>query len=225
MPCYNEEGTIEQVVLSFHHEVISKIENSEFIVIDDSSTDSSYEILRELEKKLCNLKILQTKKNSGHGKAILIGYKHASKEHVFQVDSDNQFDPKDFHLLYELKDNFDFILGFRKIRDDPYSRIILSIFLRIINRIIFRTNLKDCNCPFRIIKRSILFDLLSYIDNDSLTPNILLSILAKKKGVKLIEVPISHYKRKTGEEFGFSFKLINFSLRAHIQLLKLRGKI
>jgi len=222
MPCYNEEKIIEQVVRAYYYEVISKIENSEFILIDDCSKDNTYNILDKLKYEFPKLKVLKTPFNGGHGKAIRMGYESAGKEYVFQADSDNQFKCKDFWKLYALKDDYDFILGVRKNRQDPLHRLILSKIIRLVNFILFGIWVKDVNCPFRLIKKRLLNELLNSIDREALAPNIMISILAKKRGIKIKEVAVTHYVRETGKISITNWKLINFAFRGFKQLLKFK---
>jgi len=222
MPCYNEAGVIESVIRSFHKEITNKVRCSEFIIVDDSSTDNTSDILNKLKLEFNNIRILRTEKNVGHGKAVRLGYDNVKYDYVFQVDSDNQFNVEDFPKFYELKDKFDFILGYRVNRNDPVSRLILTRILRLLVVIIFGIRVKDINCPYRLIKREKLTELIKEIDTNALTPNIMLSILAKKRGLKFTEIAVSHNKRQTGFIFAFSWKLIKFSFTAFFQVLKIR---
>lgn len=222
MPCYNEEEVIERVIRTYYNEIISKIVDSELIVVDDSSNDNTYNILGRLKSELPKLRVLKTPLNSGHGKAVRMGYESATGEYVFQADSDTQFEVKDFWKLYTLKEHYDFILGFRKKRHDSIQRLLLSKIICIMNFIIFGVWIKDANCPFRLIKKRVLDSLLEDIDKEALAPNIIISILAKKKRIKLKEVPVTHYQRKTGVSSLRSLRLINFSLKGFMQLLAMR---
>ncbi|PIV42284.1 MAG: glycosyl transferase family 2 [Candidatus Nealsonbacteria bacterium CG02_land_8_20_14_3_00_40_11] len=221
MPSYNEGEIIGTVIETYYRDVVSKIKNSEIIVVDGGSKDNSLEVLEKLRRKIPCLRILSVPGKSNHGKAIRMGYKAAGKEFIFQVDSDNQFDANDFWELYKFKDNYDFILGYRRERHDTFSRLILTKIVRVINLIIFGVWIKDANCPFRLIRKKVLKDFLKLIDKETLAPNIMISILAKKK-VRMKEVPVTHYERKTGKVSIVSFKLIKFSLNGLRQLLKLR---
>jgi len=222
MPCYNEEEIIEKVVRAHYSEVVSKIDDSELIVIDDCSTDNTYRILQDLKGSLPRLRILKTSINSGHGKALRKGYEASQKEWVFQVDSDNQFDVRDFWQLYEFKEDFVFILGFRGARQDHLSRVILSRIIRLIISFLFGVRIKDANCPFRLMNRKVLNDFLRLTDREASAPNIMISILAKQNGIKMVEVPVTHYARKTGVNSIANWKLIRFALAGFKQLVILK---
>jgi glycosyltransferase involved in cell wall biosynthesis len=223
MPCYNETPVIEQVIRIYYNEIIAKIEDSEFIIIDDCSQDGTNIILERLKSIFPRLKVFNTLKNSGHGKALRMGYELATKEHIFQVDSDNQFEAQDFWRLYAFKDKYDYIVGFRKYRRDPLHRLILTSIIRITDFIIFGIWMKDINCPFRLIKKEVCDDILKAIDPEALAPNIMLSLLANKKKIKTLEIPVKHYLR-AGTSSITKWKLIEFCFKGLGQLIVLRSK-
>lgn len=225
MPCYNEEDIIEEVIKTCHSEIISKIDDSELIVVDDCSTDNTPAILKKLANEIPNLRTFRPEVNSGHGKVARMGYEAACKDWVFQIDSDNQFGMGEFWKLYDFKDEYSFILGNRKIRYDPLHRLILAKIIRFVNLIIFRVWLNDANCPFRLIKRQIHNELLAEVNKEALAPNIMIAILAKKRGVRIKEVSVAHHKRNTGSVSIASWKLIKFCLKGLKQLLEFRKSL
>jgi len=222
MPCYNESAIIEQVIRHYYNDIISRIDDSEFIVIDDCSSDGSDNILKMLENELPKLRILKTDVNSGHGLAVRMGYEEAQKEWVFHVDSDNQFKVGDFWKLYALRGEYELISGFRNKRNDPLIRLVLTRVIRIVNFMLFGMWIKDANCSFRLIKRELLCELLTCIDKMALAPNIMISILAKKKNKKIVEVPVTYFKRKTGNASLRGRELIRFASLGFKQLLDLK---
>ena len=92
IPAYNEEENIRQVV-NYWYPVVEKYgTDSRLVVIDDGSSDSTFEILSSLSKQMPKLTAL-TKENGGHGATILYGYRYALEQgadYVFQTDSDGQ---------------------------------------------------------------------------------------------------------------------------------------
>lgn len=225
MPCYNEQDIIKTVVNDYHKEIVSKIPGSEFIIIDDSSTDDTYAILKRLESSLGDIRIFRMPINGGHGKALRKGYALAKGEWIFQVDSDNQFKSGEFWNFYALRDKYDLILGFRKNRHDHPPRRILSGLLLIVNFIFFGAWIKDANCPFRIMKKALTDRLNDFAGSEAIAPNIIISIIAKVKGLKTIELPVSHRERQTGHSSLIRFKLIKFCLIGFWQLILLKIRL
>ena len=95
--------------------------------------------------------------------------------------------------------------------------------IRLANLALFGAWIKDVNCPFRLIKKDILDEFLKGIKKEVLAPNILISLLAKRARIKMIEVPVTHHDRKTGSNSLVSWKLIRFSLRGFVQLMAHRN--
>lgn len=208
MPVYNEEACIEKVVndwascfkdlgIPFH-----------IFVVNDGSTDKTSD-------KLANLKndkiTVINQKNQGHGVAIKTGYIAAvnlsNSTHIFQTDSDDQFFPEDFSMLWENRTQARFILGQRKDRKDPWYRKIISFVLRqnIMKR--FDVDIPDANIPYRLIETNLLKNLLPIITPGLFAPNVFLSILAYKSGETCITIPIQHRDRN-----GTPAKLVSLGL-------------
>jgi len=221
MPTFNEKEIVEKVVREYCVRIISKIPDSEFIIID-SSNDGTYEVLEKLRNECPGIKLMRTPYRSGHGRAILAGYRAASGEYVFQTDSDDQFDPEDFWKLYALREGNDFVLGVRENRHDPLHRLILTRVIRFVNCLIFGIWIRDANCPFRLMRRDVMSKFLGLIQGDMIAPNIALSIAAFSEGIRIAEVPVNHAERKTGEVSIVKWKLIKAAWTGFRQLIAFR---
>lgn len=208
MPVYNEEEIIEKTVRDYHAEIVQRLPESEMVIVDDCSTDNTHEILKKLSKELDNIRILKPARNGGHGKALRLAYENAAKTLVFHTDSDYQFDPKDFWKLYSELERYDLIIGCRTIRHDPLPRLVITNILRLSNIVLFGFNIRDANCPFRIIRKECLEECLKIIDPNAFAPSIMLAITARWKGYRVKEVPVTHLPRLTGEVSIKKWKLL-----------------
>ncbi|MDD5254547.1 MAG: glycosyltransferase family 2 protein [Candidatus Omnitrophica bacterium] len=226
MPCFNEKDVLEREVKAYYERLEALDPDFEFIVVDDNSLDGSSEILVRLAALLPRLKVYRSDTNMGYGPTVMRGYALCSKDFVFQVDSDGQFDPDDFAGLYESRDSADYILGYRRSRQDRLHRKVLSQFIRLVNAALFGVWLRDANCPFRLIRRGLLSELLKEIPPDALTPSIFLALLAKKKKLRILEVPVTHRPRLTGHEsLAGVGRLVSFSARGFRQLWRWRKSL
>ena len=222
MPVYNEEEIITKVLEDWL-KITDKIK-SIIIVIDDGSKDNTLKILKKFKSQ--RIKVL-SQNNSGHGPAILNGYKKAiqlKSNYIFQVDTDNQFYTSDFKKFWNLKKNYDFIIGFRKIRYDDKLRLLIKKLLRIFLFIIFNVKIKDSNIPYRLMKKNFLLYALKNFNLKTNIPNIFLSIIASKK-FKNHTITVKHKKRMTGKVWIVNLKLLKFCIISFINLLMLRFKI
>lgn len=199
MPVYNEEEVIEKVVREYYAEIVGKIDGSEFIVVNDGSTDYTPHILEGLAKEFPRLRIINLQENSGHGKALRVGFSQVKNPLIFHVDSDDQFKVDDFWRLYRAVEKNDIVLGWRIPRHDPLHRKVISLIVRVINVIIFGVLIKDINSPFKFIKTSVFQDVIYDIPPNPFAISILIAIIAKHKRYRIVEIPVTHYKRKTGK--------------------------
>ncbi len=225
MPVYNEEEILEKTVREHYSEIIEAIPGSEFIIVDDCSTDDSPVILKRLEKELPGIKVLRPEQNGGHGKALRLAFENASRDLIFHTDSDYQNNPKDFWKLYAEIDNYDLIIGYRSSRHDPIHRLMITRIVRLVSLVSFGSYIKDANSPFKLIKKECLTDCLASIDPEAFAPSILLALTAKWKGYRLLELPVEHFERKTGKVSIANWKIIKACLISFSDTIKLRGTL
>lgn len=227
IPAYNEEACIRTVVLNWVDGISKTVPKDRFklLVINDGSRDQTGVILDELSGIYPNL-IAKHQLNGGHGNAIYHGYRMAvgmNPTFVFQTDSDDQFDPKDFHKFWEKRSESNFVLGFREVRHDDPFRLIITRILKFSLLFIYGTYIRDANIPFRLIRTSFLTKLLAALPLDiPFAPNIFLSVLSKKAGEKLFDIPVLHKERETGEVSIRHMKLLKVCWQSFKELTAFR---
>lgn len=230
IPAYNEEACIRQVVANWISGIANIIPKDQFklLIINDGSKDQTGLILDELSGEFPNL-IAKHQLNGGHGNAIYNGYQMAvemNPSYVFQTDSDDQFDPKDFHLFWEKRLDSNFILGFREVRHDDPFRLLITRILKLSLLFIYGTYIHDANIPFRLIKTSYLKKLLNALPKQiPFAPNIFLAVLAKKAGQKLFDIPVLHKERETGEVSIRHMKLLQVCWQSFKELARFRFEL
>lgn len=225
MPVYNEEEILERTVREHYGEIIEAIAGSEFIIVDDCSTDDSPKILENLEKELSGIKVIRPGKNGGHGKALRLAFENASCDLIFHTDSDYQNNPKDFWKLYNEIEENDLIIGCRTIRHDPFHRLVITRIVRLVNLVSFGYYLKDANSPFKLIRKKCLMDCLESISPEAFAPSILLALTAKWKGYRVMEIPVEHFERKTGKVSIANWKIVKACLISFSDTIKLRQNL
>ena len=223
MPVYNEEACIESTLSSWR-ETLGKLRaDYQILVLDDGSTDNTGGILDKLPQD--NLAIVR-KSNSGHGPTIIEGYRRAVKnaEWVFQCDSDAEIDPEHFTEFWKRRENYDFIIGARREREQNLVRKVVSAAARALINALFITRFKDVNCPFRLMRSTCLSEAMKDLPAGTFAPNVILSGQMRKLGARCLELPVVNTGRQTGEVSLKSFKIIKVSLKACYQTVAFRLK-
>lgn len=179
IPAYNESENINQLIDDWYP-VIEKYNGdgkSRLVVIDDGSKDNTYEMLKKLSETRPQLVAL-TKPNGGHGATVLYGYRYAienNADYIFQTDSDGQTLPEEFPGFWDLRNDYDAILGNRSDRQDGSSRKFVENTLRFILKIIFGVSVPDANAPYRLMKKELLEKYIKKMPEDFNLPNVMLT--------------------------------------------------
>jgi dolichol-phosphate mannosyltransferase len=224
IPCFNEEECLEEVLLSWDAELSQRIDAYEMIVIDDGSTDGTGEILGRLGERIDALKVTR-QENRGHGPALLAGLGQARGEWVFHTDSDHQFEPDDFWLLWERRHSSRYVMGVRVKRHDPLHRLVITRALRGFVTIMLCRSVRDINVPYKLIERELLRDIIATIPEDTFAPSILMVQAAVHRGVLIEEMEVKHLPRTTGETTLKPLKLMSVCLRALVESVRYRVRL
>ncbi len=200
IPAYNEEANIVNVIDEWYQVVQRAGDGSRLVIIDDGSKDRTYEMMKEAAKEREAFLPL-TKPNGGHGATILYGYNYAIKEgadYIFQTDSDGQTLPEEFWQFWEDRKNYDMIIGYRKGRQDGFSRVFVTKTLKLVLQLVFRVNIKDANTPFRLMESKTLQENIKLIPENYNLSNVIISVIYAKKHKKVKYVPITFRPRQGG---------------------------
>ena len=221
LPAYNEVENIEAGVSSVLKFVPTFTEHYEVIIVDDGSRDGTGKLIDRLAAKYDRVVALHHLSNRGYGAALRSGFKAARGELIFFTDGDGQFEIQEMPKLMSLiREGTDIACGYRMRRADPLMRAVNAALYRAIVRLLFRLNVKDINCAFKLFKRKIIENL--NFESCGALINAELLILAQKKGYLIKEVGVIHYPRIKGKQTGAKLTVI---LRTFIELLRLWRKL
>ncbi len=177
MPAYNEEDNIKAVVDAWYPILEGKSEQSRLVIADSGSTDSTHAILEGLKQQYPKLEILSDT-GKQHGPKLIALYNYAiaqGADYIFQTDSDGQTNPKEFDAFWELRSDYDAVLGHRNVRGDGKSRAFVEKVVCFLLRIYFGVNVPDANAPFRLMKANVVAKYMDRFDADYNLPNIMLT--------------------------------------------------
>ena len=169
----------------------------EIIFIDDGSTDTSWQLIKELSEKDAHVKGIKFRKNYGKSQGLNAGFKMAQGDVVITMDADLQDNPEEIPELYQMivKDNYDMVSGWKKIRYD--SKIKKNIPSKVFNwaaRKVSGLPLHDFNCGLKAYKNQVVKDINVYGEMHRYIP-----FLAKNEGyTKIGEKIVKHQARKYG---------------------------
>lgn len=114
IPCYRSQGTIESVVNEIRETVSTRDHyNYEIILVNDSSPDNVWNVIKSLAEKDSNIKGICLAKNFGQHCALMAGYAHATGDYVVSLDDDGQTPANEtFKLVDELEKGYDVVYGY-----------------------------------------------------------------------------------------------------------------
>jgi len=217
-PAYNDGGTIASMVIGVLPVLRKLTDDYEVIVVNDGSGDYTADILNELSKVYgSRVRVVHHEINRGYGGALKTGFSSATKEWVFYTDGDAQYDPRELVNLVEgLHPGVDVVNGYKIARNDPWYRIVIGRLYHHIVRVLFGFKLKDVDCDFRLIRRSVL----EQVQLESTSGTICLEMVKKFQdlGVVFAEVPVHHFHRAYGHSQFFNFSRL---VQTAIQLARL----
>ena len=202
IPCYNEKNTILKILKKVKNQKINK----QIIVIDDSSTDGTTNILKKNFKKK-GFKLISHKKNLGKGAAIKSAKKFIKGDIVIIQDADLEYDPKDYRklVLPIIKKKTKVVYGSRVLNKKKYSnrnfsskfRVFANYILTLISNYINSQKLTDAHTCYKVFDAK-LFKKIKLQENDfSFCPEITTKVSNLKE--KILEVPIK-YKGRSYEK-------------------------
>ena len=222
-PVYNDWGTIPSMVLLVNSVLEKAVSEYEIILVDDGSKPLTKAVLEQLEKKINKLRIITHEENRGYGGALRSGFYNAKYDLIFYTDGDAQYNPQELALLIEkFSDDVDVVNGYKISRSDPVYRKILGRLYHHITKMLFGFKIRDVDCDFRLMRRSI-FDGLKLNYNSGV---ICVEMIARmtRMGVRFAEVPVHHYYRVSGKSEFFNFKRV-FSVIKNLVKLWYRIRI
>lgn len=200
IPAKNEQGSVEIL----YEEIITalkKIKKSyEIIFVDDGSTDATFSVLKKLARKDSNIKIIKLRGNFGKSIALQVGFDKAQGEIIFTLDADLQDNPKEIPIfLTKISEGYDLISGWKKIRNDPWTKVIPSRILNFVTRALTGTNLHDINCGFKAYRKEVIKNINIYGELHRFIP-----IIASKQNFRVGEIVVDHRRRRFGRsKFGW----------------------
>ncbi|WP_159518939.1 glycosyltransferase family 2 protein [Sunxiuqinia indica] len=197
IPLFNEEESLPELAGWIKKVMDSNQFTYEIILVDDGSTDRSWQVIEELNAANPHVKGIKFQRNYGKSAALYSGFELTKGDVVITMDADLQDSPEEIPEMYRMitEDKFDLVSGWKKKRYDPIlSKNIPSKFYNWIARRATGIKIHDFNCGLKAYRRQVIKSIEVYGEMHRYIP-----ILAKWAGFKMIgEKVVQHQERKYG---------------------------
>ena len=203
VPLFNEDESLPELTAWIDSVMHENNFSYEVILIDDGSTDKSWQVIETLSSKNSHIKGIKFRRNYGKSAALQMGFEAAAGNCVITMDADLQDSPDEIPGLYKMimHDEFDLVSGWKQKRYDPIMKTIPSKFFNYVTRKMSGiNNLHDFNCGLKSYRRDVVKSIEVYGEMHRYIP-----VIAKWQGFKKIgEKVVQHRARKYGiTKFGW----------------------
>ncbi len=197
IPLFNEEESLPELVAWIKRVMNENHLSFEVILINDGSTDNSWEIIKKLKESNSEIKAIKFQRNYGKSPALHCGFQLAQGNVVMTMDADLQDSPDEIPGFYKMivEDGYDLVSGWKKKRYDPiFSKNLPSKFFNWTARRMSKIKLHDFNCGIKAYRKNVAKSIEVYGDMHRYIP-----VLAKWAGFRKIgEKVVQHQERKYG---------------------------
>lgn len=211
LPAHNEEQVIADTVSNVCRTLASWTQDFEVIVVNDGSIDQTGAILAQLIQIEPHLRVIIHPVNQGYGAALVSGFTAASKELVFFMDSDGQFDIRDLSTFFPFITAYDAVLGYRIQRQDPWMRKLNAWGWKQVVHAVLGVHVRDLDCAFKLYRAEFLqrhgFETRGAMINAEMLYKF------THDGYTFKEVGVHHLPRKAGQATGANPKVVLHAFR------------
>ena len=216
VPLFNEEESLPKLFDWIERIMTENKFSYEVIFVNDGSTDNSWQVIENLQKRSEYVRGIKFRHNYGKSPALYCGFRAAKGDVVITMDADLQDSPDEIPELFSMikTENYDLVSGWKKKRyDSKISKNLPSKIYNATARKVTGLKLHDMNCGLKAYKNEVVKNIEVYGEMHRYIP-----FLAKNAGfTKIGEKVVEHRKRQFGEtKFG-----LNRFVNGYLDLLTL----
>lgn len=196
VPSFNEDESLPELFAWIDRVMQENNFSYEVIVVDDGSSDNSWEVIEKSGKENSSIKGVRFQRNYGKSAALNVGFQRVKGNVVITMDADLQDSPDEIPVLYKMitEDGFDLVSGWKQKRYDPLSKTIPTKLYNAATRRVSKVKLNDFNCGLKAYKLEVVKSIDVYGEMHRYIP-----VIAKWAGFnKIGEKVVQHQERKYG---------------------------
>jgi glycosyltransferase involved in cell wall biosynthesis len=223
VPLYNEEESLRELFAWIKRVLDPLGYEYEVLFVDDGSSDTSWDVVKELSEKYKEVKGLKFRRNYGKSAALHTGFEAARGDVVITMDADLQDSPDEIPELYRMikEEGYDLVSGWKKKRYDPISKTLPSKLFNRTVRFVSGIKLHDFNCGLKAYRNEVVKNIEVYGEMHRYIP-----LIAKQNGFnKIGEKVVQHQERKYGvSKFGIERTIKGFLDLLSVSFISKFGK-
>ena len=223
--CYNEEENILALLNQIKSNELEK--RIEFIIVNNGSTDSSWNVILQNKKSFPEIKFINVKEDLGWGNGVTEGLKHANCKFIGWIHGDLQYDMKILFQVMDVLENSEnqnhnvLIKGRRAKR--KFSEDFFTVTMSVIASILLRKVFIDINAQPSFFSREVLKNFYN-VPKDLMLDLYVYNLISKMKDKKIIRIPVIQKEREKGQSswnknFSSKFLLSYKMLKGIIKLI------
>jgi glycosyltransferase involved in cell wall biosynthesis len=200
MPVYNERTVVERCLSQVLAAPLPERMDREIVMVDDCSTDGTWDILQRLAARFPEIRLYQHARNCGKGAAVRTAIEKASGDFALIQDADLEYDPSEYpRLLRPLLDGHaDAVFGSRYMAGEqtrvlPFWHSMINKGLTLVSNMFCNLNLTDMETCYKVFRTDLLKSIPIRSDRFGFEPEIVMK--SAKRKLRIYEVPISYHGR------------------------------
>lgn len=203
IPLLNEEESLPELIAWIDKVCTTHTLSYEIVMVDDGSTDQSWQVIERLSEQYPNVRGIQFRRNYGKSAALNEAFKAVQGNVVITMDADLQDSPDEIPELYKMitQQGYDLVSGWKQKRYDPLSKTLPTKLYNGVTGWVTGIKLHDMNCGLKAYKQAVVKNIEVYGEMHRYIP-----VIAKWEGFPRIgEKVVQHQARKYGySKFGLN---------------------
>src|SRR6266576_3037979 len=197
IPCFNEEQRLPRTIEQIERYLDARNTRYELILVDDGSADGTRMIMDAAAERQGAIRIEALPRNRGKGRALAVGVEAAKGDEILLTDADLSTPIEELDKLQAaLKNGAGIAIGSRALRgsrieiSQPVYRVLMGKAFNLIVQAVLLPGIWDTQCGFKLFRGDIARDVFAALTTDGFGYDPEVLYLAKKKGVRIAEVPV-----------------------------------